>query len=64
MPCKPYRSLLKLSGLLDELTGLYNRRFFLELLQFEVERTRRYNQPLTLAYLDLDDADSRMKCNT
>ena len=39
----------------DSLTGLYNRRFFLELLQLEVERTRRYNHSLTLAYLDLDD---------
>ncbi len=39
----------------DDLTGLYNRRFFLELLELELERMRRYHQPLTLAYLDLDD---------
>ncbi|WP_017302338.1 GGDEF domain-containing protein [Nodosilinea nodulosa] len=39
----------------DDLTGLYNRRFFLELLELELERARRYCQPLTLAYLDLDD---------
>ncbi|KAB1990916.1 GGDEF domain-containing protein, partial [Haemophilus parainfluenzae] len=40
---------------LDSLTGLSNRRFFLELLHKEMERSRRYHTPLTLAYLDLDD---------
>ncbi|MBE9139530.1 GGDEF domain-containing protein [Nodosilinea sp. LEGE 07088] len=40
---------------IDGLTGIYNRRFFLELLELELERTRRYHQPLTLAYLDIDD---------
>ncbi|MDJ0706659.1 MAG: GGDEF domain-containing protein [Leptolyngbyaceae cyanobacterium MO_188.B28] len=40
---------------LDSLTGISNRRFFLELLQVELDRARRYQYPLTLAYLDLDD---------
>ncbi|NJN21781.1 MAG: diguanylate cyclase [Leptolyngbya sp. RL_3_1] len=39
---------------LDGLTGINNYRFFLELLQAELDRARRYQYPLTLAYLDLD----------
>ncbi len=39
----------------DGLTGIVNRRFFLELLQAEMSRSVRYNYPLTLAYIDLDN---------
>lgn len=39
----------------DQLTGAYNRRFFLELLQAEINRSKRYKHPLTLAYIDLDN---------
>ena len=39
----------------DELTGLANRRRFDEALQDEVERSRRFGQPLGLILLDLDD---------
>lgn len=39
---------------LDGLTGINNYRFFLELLQAELDRSRRYQYPLTLAYLDVD----------
>jgi diguanylate cyclase (GGDEF)-like protein len=39
---------------LDGLTGINNHRFFLELLQSELDRARRHQYPLTLAYLDLD----------
>jgi diguanylate cyclase (GGDEF)-like protein len=39
----------------DELTGLANRRRFDELLEAEVERARRIDQPLGLVLLDLDD---------
>ncbi|BAU66307.1 diguanylate cyclase [Stanieria sp. NIES-3757] len=39
----------------DFLTGLMNRNFFLELLQLESLRSLRYQRPLTLVYLDLDD---------
>lgn len=38
----------------DGLTGLYNHRTFQELLREEVERTRRYNAPLSLLLLDVD----------
>ena len=39
---------------LDELTGLYNRRFFLRRLHDEIERAARYGSPLTLLLLDVD----------
>lgn len=40
---------------LDELTGALNARAFAERLAQELERNRRYNRPLALLYLDLDD---------
>jgi diguanylate cyclase (GGDEF)-like protein len=39
----------------DELTGLFNRRRFQEAMTTEVERARRFNQPLGLVLLDIDD---------
>jgi diguanylate cyclase (GGDEF)-like protein len=39
----------------DELTGLANRRRFDETLDGEVERARRYAQPMSLVLLDIDD---------
>jgi diguanylate cyclase (GGDEF)-like protein len=39
----------------DELTGLSNRRRFQEAMQVEIERSRRFGQPLGLVMLDLDD---------
>lgn len=39
----------------DSLTGLANRRAFIERLEVESRRARRYRRPLSLAYLDLDD---------
>jgi len=39
----------------DPLTGLLNRRAFFEMLEDEVNRARRYDYPLTLTYVDLDD---------
>jgi len=38
----------------DALTGLKNRRYFLEILGQEMERARRYRRPCTLAFVDLD----------
>ena len=38
----------------DGLTGLANRRFFLEVLDREIERADRYGRPLALIMLDLD----------
>jgi diguanylate cyclase (GGDEF)-like protein len=39
----------------DGLTGLYNYRYFWEVLHREVELSRRYRHPLSLLFLDLDD---------
>ncbi|MFC1748942.1 GGDEF domain-containing protein [Pseudomonadota bacterium] len=39
----------------DPLTGLVNRRFFLEQLERECARVRRYPEIFTIAYLDLDN---------
>jgi len=38
----------------DGLTGLFNHRHMLELLAMEVERAKRYEQPLSCVMLDLD----------
>ncbi|MEM8882774.1 MAG: sensor domain-containing diguanylate cyclase [Planctomycetota bacterium] len=40
--------------LVDELTGLWNRRYFERNLQMEVQRAKRYGHDLTVAMLDID----------
>lgn len=45
---------LRSLSLIDDLTGLYNRRFFRRYLDREFRRALRYQRPLTLAILDLD----------
>jgi diguanylate cyclase (GGDEF)-like protein len=39
----------------DPLTGIYNRRHFNEQLQLEFIRTQRYQEPMALAIIDLDN---------
>ncbi|MGH2981297.1 MAG: GGDEF domain-containing protein [Solirubrobacterales bacterium] len=39
----------------DELTGLSNHRRFRQILSKEVERARRFDRPLSVVMLDLDD---------
>ena len=39
----------------DGLTGLYNYRHFWELLVHEIMKSRRYQSPLSLLFLDLDN---------
>ncbi|MFL5918649.1 MAG: diguanylate cyclase [Gaiellaceae bacterium] len=39
----------------DDLTGLVNRRRFLEALDAEIERARRFDSPLTIVLADLDN---------
>lgn len=41
-------------SIIDDLTGLYNRRFFRRSLDREFRRAQRHQRPLTLAILDLD----------
>src|SRR5271156_195140 len=44
---------LQLNAVTDALTGLYNRRLFGESFEKELNRARRYGQPLGLVMLDL-----------
>jgi diguanylate cyclase (GGDEF)-like protein len=39
----------------DDLTGLFNHRRFQEVVTTEIERARRFEQPLGLVMLDIDD---------
>lgn len=55
---KRENSHLKSLLLTDELTGLYNKRFFFVQLEVETARTRRTGQPCTLMMMDLDDFKS------
>ena len=38
----------------DFLTGIRNRRYFIELVDMEINRARRYGHPFTIASIDLD----------
>jgi diguanylate cyclase (GGDEF)-like protein/PAS domain S-box-containing protein len=38
----------------DDLTGIYNHRFFIQQLSLEVERQKRYPAPLSLLMIDVD----------
>lgn len=40
--------------MLDDLTGLYNRRYFTAELHKEIQRSRRLNQPMALLMADID----------
>lgn len=39
----------------DPLTGVANGRYFSELVSVEINRSFRFNRPLTLAYMDIDN---------
>ena len=39
----------------DELTGLFNHRRFQEVMAVEIERARRFDQPMSLIMLDIDN---------
>ena len=42
----------------DNLTGAVNARYFSELVNMEIERSRRTQRPFSIAYLDLDNFKS------
>jgi diguanylate cyclase (GGDEF)-like protein len=46
--------LLEQLAMTDSLTGLHNRRQFLELAALEFQRARRYRHPLSVLMLDID----------
>ncbi len=39
---------------IDDLTGIYNHRFFIQQLTLEIERQKRYPTPLSLLMIDID----------
>ncbi|MEQ9363642.1 MAG: GGDEF domain-containing protein [Leptospirales bacterium] len=43
------------SSLMDELTGLFNRRYFDRSLAREINRARRHDKPVALLVFDIDD---------
>ncbi len=46
---------LKKQSITDELTGLFNQRHFYSVLAVEIDRAERYQQPLGLLCVDLDN---------
>ncbi|HIU63542.1 MAG TPA: GGDEF domain-containing protein [Candidatus Avacidaminococcus intestinavium] len=46
---------LKLVAMLDDMTQLWNKRYFNIRLAEEIERSKRKGTPLGLAYVDIDD---------
>jgi diguanylate cyclase (GGDEF)-like protein/PAS domain S-box-containing protein len=48
------KSELREMAIRDPLTGLYNRRYFNEVIETELERSKRYEHPFTLLMIDVD----------
>ncbi len=42
-------------GVIDLLTGAVNSRFFHDLATMEIDRSRRYERPFTVVFIDLDN---------
>jgi diguanylate cyclase (GGDEF)-like protein/PAS domain S-box-containing protein len=51
---KRFEKMLSQQARTDQMTGVNNRGYFLELLDVEIERASRYGRPLCLLMLDLD----------
>jgi len=51
---KHLENALKEKIITDDLTGLFNQRYFYERLTIEIERARRQNHPLSLLLFDVD----------
>ncbi len=47
---------------IDFLTGARNRRYFIELIDMEINRARRYEHPFTVVCIDLDDFKTVNDC--
>lgn len=45
---------LRQQNITDDLTGLFNARHFHHLMDYEIERSRRYGHELSLIFIDLD----------
>lgn len=42
-------------AIVDELTGIYNRRGFIEIASHDTDRAHRHNLPMSLLFLDIDN---------
>ncbi|HHW01585.1 MAG TPA: PAS domain S-box protein [Thermoanaerobacterales bacterium] len=51
---KRFEELLYRQSITDPLTNVYNRRFFMQMLEQEMERTRRYGKSFSVIMFDLD----------
>jgi len=51
---KRQKDILSKMAALDELTGIYNRRFLFDILTSEIERKTRYKRSLSLLMMDID----------
>jgi diguanylate cyclase (GGDEF)-like protein len=49
-----FQSKMEAMAVVDELTGLFNRRRFYNLFQREIAYAQRYDQPLSLLMIDID----------
>jgi len=47
---------------IDFLTGIRNRRYFIELVNIEINRARRYEHPFTMVCIDLDNFKTVNDC--
>lgn len=47
-------SMLKSIATTDELTGIFNRHYFDEIISVAMERNDRYHEPLTMIFFDID----------
>lgn len=45
---------MKYSAVTDKLTGLYNRRYFMDVLEQEIARSKRFGHPISVAMIDID----------
>lgn len=46
---------LRVQSTIDPLTGIFNRRYFMERLREETDRATRYGTPFAVAFIDIDN---------
>ncbi len=51
---KEYEAELERLAIMDPLTNIYNRRFFFDMANKEIDRSKRYSIPLSLILFDID----------
>ena len=47
--------LLRVQSTIDHLTGIFNRRYFMDRLREEIDRTKRYGTSFAVAFIDIDN---------